>query len=255
MEFQDRLYKLRRERGISQEELAGVVGVSRQAVQKWESGASRPDMENLVAIARYFDVTLDYLIQGMETPVAAPAAPTGRFFDFHYEYQSKRTLWGLPLLHIHLGITKYGFCRAKGIVAIGNIATGLLSIGGASVGAISLGALSVGGLALGAAGLGGLAVGGLAVGLAAAGGLAVGVLAVGGLSLGIYSIGGLACASQVAMGGAAKGYIAIGDAVDGLIAFQKDTWGPGTGVAVRSAILQNFPMTPHWLADLFTAFL
>lgn len=38
MNFQDRLYRLRKERGISQEELANAVGVSRQAVQKWESG-------------------------------------------------------------------------------------------------------------------------------------------------------------------------------------------------------------------------
>ena len=40
--FEQRLYRLRKERGISQEELADIVGVSRQAVQKWESGASQP---------------------------------------------------------------------------------------------------------------------------------------------------------------------------------------------------------------------
>ena len=40
MSFEERLYQLRRERGISQEELANIVGVSRQAVQKWESGDS-----------------------------------------------------------------------------------------------------------------------------------------------------------------------------------------------------------------------
>lgn len=38
--FEQRLYRLRKERGISQEELADIVGVSRQAVQKWESGGS-----------------------------------------------------------------------------------------------------------------------------------------------------------------------------------------------------------------------
>ena len=41
MSFEERLYQLRRERGISQEELANIVGVSRQAVQKWESGVSQ----------------------------------------------------------------------------------------------------------------------------------------------------------------------------------------------------------------------
>ena len=39
--FEERLYQLRRERGISQEELANIIGVSRQAVQKWESGVSQ----------------------------------------------------------------------------------------------------------------------------------------------------------------------------------------------------------------------
>ena len=40
MEFRERLYQLRKGRGISQEELANAVGVSRQAVQKWEAGVS-----------------------------------------------------------------------------------------------------------------------------------------------------------------------------------------------------------------------
>ena len=50
--LQDRLYRLRRERGLSQEELAAQLGVSRQAVQKWESGVSQPSLEKLTALAR-----------------------------------------------------------------------------------------------------------------------------------------------------------------------------------------------------------
>lgn len=49
MEFQNRLYDLRKRSGLSQEELANLVGVTRQAVQKWEAGTSRPDMDNLAA--------------------------------------------------------------------------------------------------------------------------------------------------------------------------------------------------------------
>ncbi len=67
--FEERLYQLRREWGISQEELANIIGVSRQAVQKWESGASQPNMDNLVAISEYFGVTLDYLLKGGENDV------------------------------------------------------------------------------------------------------------------------------------------------------------------------------------------
>ena len=51
MEFRERLYQLRKGRGISQEELAHTVGVSRQAVQKWEAGAATPDLGNLSALA------------------------------------------------------------------------------------------------------------------------------------------------------------------------------------------------------------
>ena len=76
MEFRERLYQLRKGRGISQEELANAVGVSRQAVQKWEAGASTPDLNNLSALAGYFSVTLDYLVQGVE-PEAPQAAPGG----------------------------------------------------------------------------------------------------------------------------------------------------------------------------------
>ena len=53
MEFRERLYQLRKGRGISQEELAHTVGVSRQAVQKWEAGAATPDLSNLSALADY----------------------------------------------------------------------------------------------------------------------------------------------------------------------------------------------------------
>ena len=66
MEFHNRLYDLRKRSGLSQEELANLVGVTRQAVQKWEAGTSRPDTDNLTALVRYFNVTLDWLITGHE---------------------------------------------------------------------------------------------------------------------------------------------------------------------------------------------
>ena len=77
MEFSQRLYELRRKAGLSQEELANLVGVTRQAVQKWESGASKPDLDNITALAGYFQVSLDYLIAGREAePAPPPPAPT-----------------------------------------------------------------------------------------------------------------------------------------------------------------------------------
>lgn len=58
-----RLGDLRREKGLSQEELAEKLGLSRQAVSKWERGESQPDMGNLVALADVYEVTIDEIVR------------------------------------------------------------------------------------------------------------------------------------------------------------------------------------------------
>ena len=68
MEFNNRLYQLRKQKGLSQEELASRLNVSRQTVSKWEVGDSTPDMEKLVAMSALFDVSLDQLVLGKEAP-------------------------------------------------------------------------------------------------------------------------------------------------------------------------------------------
>ncbi len=62
MEFNNKLYELRKQKGFSQEELANRLNVSRQTVSKWEVGESSPDMEKLVAIGELFDISLDELV-------------------------------------------------------------------------------------------------------------------------------------------------------------------------------------------------
>ena len=62
MEFNNKLYELRKQKGLSQEELAGRLNVSRQTVSKWEVGESAPDMDNLVSISELFGVSLDELV-------------------------------------------------------------------------------------------------------------------------------------------------------------------------------------------------
>ena len=59
MNIADRIQKLRKAKGISQEQLADVVGVSRQAVSKWESEQSIPDLEKVILMSNYFGVTTD----------------------------------------------------------------------------------------------------------------------------------------------------------------------------------------------------
>lgn len=74
MDFNNRLYQLRKQKGLSQEELANRLNVSRQTVSKWEVGDSTPDMEKLVAISDLFDVSLDKLVMGKEDEPQNPTA-------------------------------------------------------------------------------------------------------------------------------------------------------------------------------------
>ena len=66
MNLADRILYLRKKKGISQEELAEQLLISRQAVSKWESGQSAPDLEKIVMLSDYFEVTTDYLLKGVE---------------------------------------------------------------------------------------------------------------------------------------------------------------------------------------------
>ena len=63
MTFSDKLWKIRDEMDISQERLAEELNVSRQAVAKWESGVAMPDIDHLVGLSHFFQVSLDYLIK------------------------------------------------------------------------------------------------------------------------------------------------------------------------------------------------
>lgn len=66
MNMADRIQYLRKTRGLSQEQLADKVGVSRQAVSKWESEQSAPDIEKIIMMSELFEVTTDYILKGIE---------------------------------------------------------------------------------------------------------------------------------------------------------------------------------------------
>ena len=66
MNIAHRIQNLRKSKGISQEELADKIGVSRQAVSKWESEQSSPDIEKIILLSNYFEVTTDYLLKGID---------------------------------------------------------------------------------------------------------------------------------------------------------------------------------------------
>ena len=67
MNVQERIQELRKQKGISQEELANELGISRQAVSKWESGQSFPELDNIIALSDYFGVSADHILKGTET--------------------------------------------------------------------------------------------------------------------------------------------------------------------------------------------
>ena len=66
MEFNEKLQELRKQRGLTQEELAQALYVSRTAISKWESGRGYPNIDSLKAIAKFFAVTIDELLSGDE---------------------------------------------------------------------------------------------------------------------------------------------------------------------------------------------
>lgn len=70
MDMAERLYLLRKESGRSQEQVAEMLEVSRQAVSKWESGQGKPDVDNIIKLAEIYHVSADYILLGRE-PVTA----------------------------------------------------------------------------------------------------------------------------------------------------------------------------------------
>lgn len=80
MNLSDRIQQLRKQRGISQEGLADQLGVSRQAVSKWESEQSIPDLDKIILLSEYFGVTTDYLLKGIEEADNGKQLPNANIF-------------------------------------------------------------------------------------------------------------------------------------------------------------------------------
>ena len=70
MSFSERIIQCRTKKGLSQNQLAKLMEVSRQAVSKWENGLSVPDAAKMIQLAEIFEVSWDYLATGRENPVS-----------------------------------------------------------------------------------------------------------------------------------------------------------------------------------------
>ena len=66
MRFEEKIVELRKQKGLSQEELAEQLGVSRQAISRWELGQTLPDIPNLLQLCEMFGVSADYLVRDEE---------------------------------------------------------------------------------------------------------------------------------------------------------------------------------------------
>lgn len=247
--FNEKLIELRKKNGLSQEELGSKLNVARQTVSKWELGETTPEMEKLIELSRIFKISIDELT-GNEIYKNTTQKYNGKI-RMEYEYKSKTKIKGIPLVHINVG---FGVKKAKGIIAIGNIAQGLISIGGIAMGLIALGGLGIGLLSISGIALGLiLAIGGISLGTISIGGLSLGVFAIGGCAIGIYAIGGGAFAKNIAIGGYSSGHIAIGEQVNGANKFIVENGVKTfTSEEVKNTILKEFPKTLKIIVSIFS---
>lgn len=201
----DTIYKLRKEKGLSQSELGKLVGVSNKAVSKWETYEANPDISLLPLLAEVFGITTDELLSEIkiekDSKSDGEVAKIGIFkgkktnTPEKYEFISdKKTKNGTPYLHIHIGKTISNLnAKAHGVIAIGNNAKGIFAFGFISKGIISFGLLSIGLLSFGLLALGLIgAFASIAIGAAAFGGIAAGFIAFGGIAAGYIAFGGIA---------------------------------------------------------------
>ena len=209
MTFSEKLTGLRRKSGMSQEQLADRLGVTRQSVSKWEGGTAMPELVKLISLSELFGVSVDYLVKDWMEEPDNPYGGSGEISSKQadrlekkvdeltnyvkgrvYHYDSKTRIFGLPLVSIRFGFVRNGKLSmdntAKGIIAIGNCAIGVVAIGIVGVGLFTFGVLAMGMLSLG------IVAGGLA---------AFGVAALGVSAVGVYAGGVAALAAQKAEDG------------------------------------------------------
>ena len=219
MTLGEKLSKLRKEYNYTQDQLAGILGVTRQSISKWESDITYPETDKLIKMGKLFECSMDYLLNDDVTEKRGLDAKKESFWDGFkkqfYERKSEKMIFGMPLYHI--GKNANGFfavgLKARGVFSIGLISRGIFSLGLISLGVISLGILSLGLISIGALSLGLLAVGSIALGLFAAGAISIGLISFGALSVGCFSTGALALSKYAAVGDHAYGMIAIGKSV------------------------------------------
>lgn len=88
IELSERLRQLRKSAGLSQEQLAETLDISRQAVSKWESGASSPEAHNIIRLARLYGISTDSILLG-EFPVLETGDTVREMADTTFQEEEK----------------------------------------------------------------------------------------------------------------------------------------------------------------------
>lgn len=266
MTLGNKLSKLRKENNYTQEQLAGILGVSRQAISKWESDTAYPETDKLIRIGELFDCSMDYLLrdaveteQKIQTEEPPLISFSGRIFrERKVEKKSEKTLWGMPLWHIgkHAkGVVAVGL-DARGIIAIGLKAKGLVSIGVLAMGVLSFGTLSLGLIGVGLLALGFLSVGCFSLGIFTVGAICLGIVSLGAVAIGDFSVGALAVGKYFAIGDHAKAMIAIGGTKAVGSVYEKTGKLTAQDIIVVKELLDaTVPAYLAWIKDFVKLFL
>lgn len=254
MTLGDKLSKLRKQNNYTQEQLADILGVSRQAISKWESDASYPETEKLIQLSDMYHCSLDYLLKDeIESDDCNQGERSVNLEKhFYYEKTSEKKIKGIPLWHVNIGPGR----TAKGIIAVGLRAKGVVSLGIASVGLLSVGVVSIGVLSFGIATVGIIAAGSIAVGVLAMGAICVGIITMGAISVGAFSVGAMAVGNYVAFGDYARGAIAIGKTEAYGSLYQKiGKLSPEEYQQVCDLITKEVPSYLSWVGNIMKLFL
>lgn len=257
----EKLSKLRKENNYTQEQLADVLGVSRQAISKWESNITYPETEKLIRISDLFNCSLDYLLKDAEETNRSSQSNNEEIPFFRKslrERKSEKTVWGMPLWHIGKnarGVVAVGL-NARGVIAIGLKAKGIVTLGMLSIGVLSLGMFSVGLLSIGMFALGLLSAGCFSIGVFAAGAIALGIISLGAIAIGDFSVGALAIGKYFALGDHARAMIALGDTqAAGNILQKTGKLSAQDMIAVKQSLDLIVPDYLSWAKEIIKQFL
>ena len=260
MTLGDKLSKLRKENNYTQEQLADILGVSRQAISKWESDISYPETDKLIRMSELFNCSLDYLLkESEESDNKNQSNEQSPFFRKRLrERKSEKTGWGMPLWHI--GRNARGFVavglNARGVIAVGLKATGIISLGMLSIGVLSLGMLSIGLFSLGLFALGILSAGCFSIGVFATGAISLGIISIGAIAIGDFSVGALSIGKYFALGDNARAMIALGDSEAAGSVFQKiGELSMQDITAVKQSLDTIVPTYLSWAKEIIKLFL